>query len=76
VSQVIKMHASLYDPEAVKSAAEAYGELAKIVVTVEEDRIEVAFDECDPEVPDLVDEFCNHALHETVIRARTASEGT
>ena len=62
---------SLYLPEAVQAAAAAFSELAKIDVRVLDSHIEVALAEIDPDVADvIVDELCNHALHETVVRRR------
>jgi hypothetical protein len=62
---------SLYSPEAVRAAAEAFAELAKIEVTVAEDEIQLAVSEPDPDVADVLeDELANFALAETVVRAR------
>ena len=62
---------ALYLPEAVRAAAQAYGELATFAVDVSDDDVTVDISEPDPEVASvLVDEFCNHVLHETVVRLR------
>ena len=61
---------SLYSPEAVQSAAEAYGQIATIDVEVGADDIVVEIT-ADPAYGDRVtDGFCNHALFETVVRTR------
>ncbi len=62
---------SLYAPEAVRAAAAAYGELASFELQVSAEAIEVVITEPDESVADvLVDEFCNHALHETIVSLR------
>lgn len=61
---------SLYSPEAVASAAEAYAQIAQIDVQVGADDIVVEID-ADPAYGDRVtDGFCNHALFEMVVRTR------
>jgi hypothetical protein len=50
---------------------DAYGELATFAVDVRDDDVAVDISEPDPEVASvLVDEFCNHVLHETIVRLR------
>ncbi|MBW2459214.1 MAG: hypothetical protein JRI68_32250 [Deltaproteobacteria bacterium] len=62
---------SLYAPEAVRAAAQAYADLCTIELSVLTDSIEVTFSDPDESVADvLVDEFCNHALHETILGQR------
>ena len=62
---------SLYEPEAVRAAAEAYAELATIDVQLLGDDVQVDISKPDPDVQDvLIDEFCNHVLHETIVRSR------
>ncbi len=71
MADAVRLSRSLYLPEAVQAAAEAYSELARIEVRVLDSDIELSIDEIDPDVQDvLVDELCNHALHETVVRRR------
>lgn len=61
----------LYLADAVEAAVEAYEKLATFDVKVSDSEIEVGIREPDPDVVDvLVDEFCNHVLHETVVRLR------
>lgn len=65
---------SLYLPEAVQAAADAFAELAKIEVRVLDGDIEVELDAIDPDVADVIeDELCNHALHQTVVRRREST---
>lgn len=63
---------SLYRPDAVSAAAEAYGSVARIEVAIEGSSIVATIHDADPEVPaeELADSFCNHALHETILRHR------
>ncbi len=62
---------SLYSPEAVRAAAEAFSQLAKLEVTVSDDEIRLAVSEPDPDVADVLeDELANFALAETVVRSR------
>jgi hypothetical protein len=68
----ITLSRSLYAPEAVEAAVVAYGELAKFDVTVGGTDIDIEVSDIDPDVGDvLVDEFCNHALFETIVRVRS-----
>ena len=61
----------LYSPDAVRAAAEAFSDLAKLDVTVGDDDIRVAISEVDPDVTDVLgDELSNFALAETVVRSR------
>lgn len=62
---------ALYLPEAVRAAVEAYGELAAFAVEVRDDDVAVDISDPDADVASvLVDEFCNHVLHETIVRLR------
>lgn len=61
---------SLYTPEAVEAAARAYADLARVEVTVGDHEVVAVLHEPDTRVPDLADHFANHALHETIVRAR------
>jgi hypothetical protein len=62
---------SLYLPEAVEAAAEAYAEHATILVKPAADgvvaRISVAADE---DLDMVANAFCNHVLYETIVRLR------
>jgi phosphoribosylformylglycinamidine (FGAM) synthase PurS component len=65
---------SLYLPEAVEAAAEAYRELAKIEVTASADVVEAVIDQVDEEdARTVVNAFCNHVLHETIARRRQSA---
>ncbi len=62
---------SLYAPEAVAAAAQAYAELCTIELSVGTDAIEVTLSDPDESLADvLVDEFCNHVLYETILGKR------
>lgn len=62
---------ALYLADAVGAAVEAYGELATFAVVELDDEVAVDISDPDPEVAEvLVDEFCNHVLHETIVRLR------
>jgi hypothetical protein len=65
---------SLYTPEAVRDAVAAYQELARFELLEGGDEMRVMVSEPDPEVSDLLDEFCNHVLFETVKHFRAAKE--
>jgi hypothetical protein len=69
----VTLSASLYDAQAVEATAGAYRALARIVVERAGDELHVTFHDADPALPDLVDEFLNHALHETIVRARESA---
>jgi hypothetical protein len=65
---------SLYTPEAVREAVVAYQELARFELLEGGDYMRVVVSDPDPEVNDLLDEFCNHVLFETVKQFRAAKE--
>jgi hypothetical protein len=65
---------SLYTPEAVRAAVTAYQELAEFDVVDRGDDFLVNISNPDPEVSDLLDEFCNHVLFETVKQFRAGKE--
>jgi hypothetical protein len=74
MAERIAFSRSLYDPEAVEAAAQTYGELGKLSVSVGDSDIVLTIDSPDPDVADVLgDEICNFALAETVRRARGAS---
>ena len=67
----IRFSRSLYLPEAIDAAAEAYGGLATIEVVRGDDAIAVTLSDVDPDVADVIeDAFANHALAETITRSR------
>ncbi len=67
---------SLYRPDAVEATAEAYGGLARIEIDQGEDSIVATLHDPEPDFADeLVDAFCNHALHETIVRHRQHNGG-
>lgn len=64
---------SLYLPEAVAAAAEAYAGFATIRQAPVERGIEVTIAEpVEHELQAIADAFCNHVLHETIARRRQA----
>jgi hypothetical protein len=68
----IEFTRSIYLPEAVQAAADAFSDLARIEVSVSDDVVNVELSELDPDFEDsLADEFANHALHETIVRTRS-----
>lgn len=67
---------SLYLPEAVEAAAEAYAEIAKIELAPSEKTVEAVIDQVVDEDPKtVVHAFCNHVLHETITRRRQTALG-
>jgi len=75
MAESLQFSRSLYDKGAVDAAALAFAALASFEVTSEDDEIHVSVSEIDERVADrLVDAFCNHALYETVMRARKVEE--
>lgn len=68
---------SLYHPEGVAAAVEAYsGYAASIDVEEGPEAITVALVGFDPGYGDLIgDSFANHALFETIVRAREVVAG-
>lgn len=76
MSERVVFHASLYDRAAVESAASAYAELASIAVTMDGDEITATIAHVTTDQSDLVDWFCNHALHATVDGRRAQQSGS
>ncbi len=72
MSLELTLHRSLYRPDAVRTAATAFGELARIDVRDRDHEVVITFADVDADVEEvLLDAFANHALFETV-RARRA----
>ena len=71
----LSFHRSLYPLEAIRSAVEAYVELASFEVDAQEHQIAVTIADIDPDFAtfpeEFVDAFANHALFEA-IRGRRA----
>jgi hypothetical protein len=64
---------SLYLPEAVEAAATAYAEHAKIELTPSGDTVVAVISDVVEHDPQTVaNAFCNHVLHETIVRMRQA----
>ncbi len=71
MSEQLRFSRSLYEPEAVRAAVKAFDALAQFEVSLTADDVVVTISDPDEELADvLADELCNHALHQTVIRAR------
>lgn len=69
----IRFDRSLYLPEAVEAAAEAYAEYAHIALTPTADAVTAVISDVVGYDPHTVsNSFCNHALHETIARRRQA----
>jgi len=71
----IAFHRSLYLPEAVRVAAEAYGPYVESIELVDTD-IETIAEIKGMDREGLDDAFANHALFETVVRTRAALGGS
>lgn len=62
---------SLYSPEAIAAAAQAYSEHVRIELTQTADAVVAKLSDVVGHDPQTVaDAFCNHALYETIIRRR------
>ena len=71
MAETLDFSRSLYLPEAVQAAVDAYAELASLSVAPHDGGTLVTIRNPDPELADvLVDELANHALHETIVRTR------
>ena len=67
----ISFDRTLYLPEAVAAAAEAYADYAKIQITQSADGVVAEIGGVvDHEERTVVNAFCNHVLHETIARRR------
>jgi hypothetical protein len=74
MSERVSFDRSLYLPEAVDAAAEAYAAHAQIDVTPTAAGLDVvigATGDLDPQT--VVHAFCNHVLYETIARRRRAA---
>ena len=68
MSDAITFARSLYEPDAVRAAVDAFADLAKLEIESTEHDIVVRIADADPEVGHLSDELANYALVETVTR--------
>jgi hypothetical protein len=74
MSERITFDRSLYSPEAVEAAAEAYADYARIAVTPGPDAIVAdVSDTADHDLQTVAHAFCNHVLYETIARRRQAA---
>ncbi len=71
--EILRLSHSLYAPDAISEAVEAFASIATLELTREasETRVEVSW--TDPEIPDLLDHFCNHILHHSIVASRQGS---
>jgi hypothetical protein len=72
----ISFDRSLYRPEAVEAAAAAYADYIQVEVIPAADAVVAVISrvvgEHDPQT--VLHAFCNHVLHETILRGRQAAE--
>ena len=74
MSETVVFSRSLYEPDAVSAAVDAFGELARFELAEGADDVRVLIAEPDPDVAHcLPDELGNYALVETVARRAKAS---
>ena len=66
---------SLYEHDAVVAAAEAFEGLVTIQVQKSDSETRVQIDWFSAEIPDVLDHFCNHVLHHSIVALRRR-EGT
>jgi hypothetical protein len=77
VPETIVFSRSLYRPDAVEATADAYKDVARILVTLEDHSIVANVEGINPDVAaEFEDAFCNHALNETIVRHRAEIGGS
>ena len=80
MAEKIVFSRSIYLPDAVQRATQAYGSLAQFVVQTADHEIVVQISEVHPHfqerLEELLDAFCNHALFETIVQDRQENGGT
>ncbi len=65
---------SLYMPEAIEAAAEAYAAHATVVIKPATDKVVAVISvDGDEDLELVVNAFCNHVLYETIVRRRQAA---
>ena len=73
MAEEIAFDGSLYLPEAVSAAAEAYADHIRIELTPTADAVVAKLSDIAGDNPrTVVKAFCNHALYETIVRKRQA----
>ena len=71
MAEQINFDLSLYLPDAVEAAAAAYADHAAITLTSNENAVVATIAaEADADESTLAHAFCNHVLHETIVRQR------
>jgi hypothetical protein len=74
MSRRVTFDRSLYLPEAVDAAAEAYAQHATIVVKPAPDGVmAVISGTTEVDLNTVVNAFCNHVLYETIVRLRQSA---
>lgn len=67
----VQLNRALYMQQAVRDAAETFADFARFAITRKGEYYEVSISEIDADVEgDVVAEFCNHALANTMARKR------
>lgn len=75
MSRVLSFSRSLYREDALLATVDAYQALARLELTSRSSNFELTVSDVDPEFADSIyDEVANHALYETVQRARGEAE--
>ncbi len=70
-SQTVLLHRALYMQQAIKQAAETFADFASFAISRQGAHYAVAIADIDPEADgDVVAEFCNFALYNTMQRKR------
>lgn len=75
MSEPVAFSRSLYEPDAIRAAIDAFADLARFELDDQGEDIVVRIAEADSEIAHLADEFANYALVETVTR-RAAGQGS
>ena len=67
----VRLHRALYMQQAIRDAAETFADFASFAISRNGDYYDVALRDIDTDVDgDVVAEFCNHALANTMARKR------
>jgi hypothetical protein len=69
----VKLHRALYAHDAIRRAAETFGDFASFSIRADGEHFAVEVSDIEPDVEgDVVAEFCNFALANTALRGNTA----
>ena len=70
-AETVQLHKSMYMQQAIRDAVKTFEDFASFKLSREGDHYHVAISDVDPEVDgDIVGEFCNFALVNTIERKR------